>query len=324
MTGRASPARRASASSKSAPSSPGRAPTPVARSIPSPTPANISSRSLHYAVAVCAALVIAACSDNRHVAVKQPSADASLCAAGAGLVRSTLAAYPDRPLLLQAPATGGRGRPLVIALHGSGAGPKQMEAMTHLARRGAAAGVNVVLPSASERIWHNFSISDEPYLDAVIDDALRRTCADPHALVLTGFSNGGDEAQTIGCVEAARGRAGVVVSSSTVPDRCIDGGPPVSLLRVHGLLDRLSPFGGRGGIDPRDAVVPATTAWAAYDGCPGPPVRTGISRRWSGCAAGTFVQLITLPRGGHAWPTEPDVTGLVIALAQGRKAASGG
>ena len=36
-----------------------------------------------------------------------------------------------------------------------------MEAMTHLARRGAAAGVNVVLPSASERIWHNFSITDQ-------------------------------------------------------------------------------------------------------------------------------------------------------------------
>src|SRR3954453_15928145 len=140
MTGRASPARRASASSKSAPSSPGRAPTPVARSTPSPTPANISSRSFDYAVAVCAALVKAACSDNRHVALERPGADPSLCAAGTGLVKSTLAEYPDRPLLLQAPTTGGRGRPLVIALHGSGAGPEQMESATHLATRGAAAG----------------------------------------------------------------------------------------------------------------------------------------------------------------------------------------
>ena len=180
-----------------------------------------------------------------------------------------------------------------------------------------------MLPSASDRIWNNFSINDEPYLDAVIDDALRRTCADPHALVLAGFSNGGDEAQTIGCVEAARWRAVVVVSSSTVPDRCVRGGPPVSLLRVHGLLDRLSPFGGRGGTDPRDPVLPATAAWAAYDGCHEPPVRTGISRRWTGCAAGTFVQLLALPAVGHAWPRKPDVTGLVIALAQGRKAPSG-
>ena len=226
-------------------------------------------------------------------------------------------------MLLQAPATGGRGRPLVIALHGSGAGPEQMEAMTHLARRGAAAGVNVVLPSASERIWHNFSISDQPYLDAVMDEALRRTCADPHALVLAGFSNGGDEAQTIGCVEAARWRAVVVVSSSTVPDRCVQGGPPVTLLRVHGLVDRVSPFEGRDGDDPRDPVLPATARWAAYDGCDATPARIGATRRWSGCAAGSSVQLLALPGVGHAWPMHPDITELVLALAQGRKGPSG-
>jgi len=229
-----------------------------------------------------------------------------------------MAAYPDRPFLLSAAAGGGQGRPLVVALHGSGSGPQQLESTTHLAARGAAAGVSVVLPSASAGLWNNFSVDDQPYLDAVIVTALRRTCADPHALVLAGFSNGGDEAQTIGCVEAARWRAVVVVSSSTVPDRCVQGGPPVTLLRVHGLLDRTSPFGGRDGDDPRDPVLPATERWAAYDGCHATPVRTGTSRRWSGCAAGTSVQLLALPHVGHAWPTEPDVTGMVLALALSR------
>ena len=249
--------------------------------------------------------------------------EASFCGGGGGLVRGQVADYGDRPFLLQAPAGGGKGQPLVIALHGSGGSPDEMESTTHLAARGGAAGVNVVLPSAAEGIWHNFSVSDEPYLDAVVDTALRRTCADPHAVVLAGFSNGGDEAQTMGCVEAARWRAVVVVSSSTVPDRCVEGGPPVTLLRVHGLVDRVSPFAGRDGDDPRDPVLPATARWAAYDGCHRPPVRTDISRRWSGCAAGTFVQLLALPRVGHAWPTQPDVTGMVLALAQGRKAPSG-
>jgi len=215
-----------------------------------------------------------------------------------------------------------------VALHGSGGSPDVMEAMTHLAARGAAVDVNVVLPTAADRIWHNFSVYDQPYLDAVIDAALRRTCADAHALVLTGFSNGGDEAQTIGCVEAARWRAVAVVSSSTLPDRCIQGGPPVTLLRVHGLEDRVSPFEGRDGDDPRDPVLPATARWAAYDGChplaiPTGPGRTGTSRRWSGCAAGTSVQLLALPGVGHAWPQRPDVTGMVLALALGRKAPSG-
>ena len=248
---------------------------------------------------MCAAVVIAGCSGTKHATVPAPT---SFCDAGAGVVRSSVPDYADRPFLLAGAVGGGRGRPLVVGLHGSGSGPEQLESTAHLAARGPEAGVNVVLPTASDRIWHNFSISDEPYLDAVVVDALRRTCADPHALVLTGFSNGGDEAQTIGCVEAARWRAVVVVSSSTVPDRCVRGGPPVTLLRVHGLLDRLSPFGGRGGVDPRDPVLPATAAWAAYDGCREPPVRTGISRRWTGCAAGTFVQLLGK---GHAWPTKP-------------------
>ena len=245
------------------------------------------------------------------------------CTTGGRLAAGQVTDFSDRPFLVSTPPNGGRGRPLVVALHGSGASPEQMESTTHLAARGSVAGVNVVLPSAATRIWNNFSLNDEPYLDAAIETALRRTCANPHAVVLTGFSNGADEAQTIGCVEAARWRAVVVVSSSTVPDRCVPGGPPVTLLRVHGLLDRTSPFEGRTGDDPRDPVLPATARWAAYDGCPRPPVRTGTSRRWSGCASGTSVQLLTLPRVGHAWPSEPDMTGLVLDLALGRKAASG-
>ena len=245
------------------------------------------------------------------------------CAVAAGVVTSTLSDFRDRPFLTSAAVGGGRGRPLVVALHGSGGSPVQLEAQTHLASRGAIAGVNVVLPSAADHIWHNFSIADQPYLDAVIERVVHDTCADARAIVLAGFSNGGDEAQTIGCVEAVRWRAVVVVASSTVPERCVTGGPPVTLLRVHGLVDNVSPFGGRGGDDPRDPVLPATRRWAAYDGCRIGPVRSGASLRWSRCTGGTSVELLALPGLGHAWPTTPDLTGLVLALATGRNRASG-
>jgi poly(3-hydroxybutyrate) depolymerase len=198
-----------------------------------------------------------------------------------------------------------------------------MEKATHLAQRGVSAGVSVVLPSAAGASWHNFSTADQPYLDAVIGDALHRTCADKSALVLVGFSNGGDEAQTMGCVEAWRWRAVVVVSSSTVPDFCLSGGPPVTLLRVHGLEDQVSPFTGRAGTDPRDPVLPATRRWASYDGCRRAPVVTATTWRWRACAGGTSVELIAVPGQGHSWPAVPDVTGLVIAAAQGRSGGSG-
>jgi polyhydroxybutyrate depolymerase len=248
----------------------------------------------------------------------------SLCDGAARQIEARLAPDPDRPFLLAVPPHGGRGRPLVVALHGSGGTPAGMEAATRLGVRGAAAGVNVVLPSAADQIWHNFSLSDKPYVDAVISEVLRRTCADPRALVLAGFSNGGDEAQTLGCAEAARWRAVVVVSSSTVPDLCVGAGPPVTLLRVHGLIDPISPFTGRAGVDPRDPVLPATARWAAYDGCRAKPVQAGTSRRWRGCSRGTSVELLALPGQGHKWPSAPDITGLVLALADGRDARSAG
>lgn len=239
----------------------------------------------------------------------------SLCDAGGQLVEDHVAWDRDRPYLLSTPRDGGRGRPLVLALHGSGGSPIGMERATRLAARGRDAGVNVVLPTAFNEIWHNFSTMDKPYLDAVVGQALQRTCADRHALVLVGFSNGGDEAQTMGCVEAARWRAVVVVSSSTVPDFCRPGGTPVTLLRVHGLVDRVSPFTGRTGADPRDPVLPATARWASYDGCAPRPVVTGSVRRWLGCKRGTTVTLMALPGQGHSWPTTPDMTALVLEVA---------
>ena len=266
---------------------------------------------------VCLLAACAGASTQGPLAVQDDRA--SLCESGGQLVEAHVASDRDRPYLLSAPSAGGRATPLVVALHGSGGTPAEMEAATHLAARGRDAGVSVVLPSASNEIWHNFSTADKPYLDAVVEHVLRRTCADKRAIVLAGFSNGGDEAQTMGCVEAKRWRAVVVVSSSTVPDLCLPGGPPVTLLRVHGLDDRVSPFTGRTGADPRDPVLPATARWASYDGCRHRPVVRGTTREWPGCDAGTSVSLIALAGQGHSWPTEPDVTGLVLNLANGRK-----
>jgi polyhydroxybutyrate depolymerase len=253
-----------------------------------------------------------------------PDDRSSQCDSGGRLVEAHLAWDRARPFLLSTPHAGGRGKPLVVALHGSGGTPVEMEAATHLAARGRDAGVSIVLPSAFDEIWHNFSTADKPYLDAVIHLALRRTCADGHAIVLVGFSNGGDEAQTMGCLEAKRWQAVVVVSSSTVPDFCQPGGAPVTLLRVHGLDDHVSPFTGRTGADPRDPVLPATARWASYNGCRPRPVVTGTTRRWRGCAAGTSVALMALPRHGHSWPTAPDLTGLVLDLANTRNAVAPG
>src|SRR4051795_711097 len=52
----------------------------------------------------------------------------SLCDVGARQIEARMAPDHDRPFLLSVPRDGGRGRPLVVALHGSGGTPAEMEA----------------------------------------------------------------------------------------------------------------------------------------------------------------------------------------------------
>jgi S-formylglutathione hydrolase FrmB len=109
-----------------------------------------------------------------------------------------------RPLYetLVTPSGGGKGRPLLVFLHGYGAAPIDMVTPAFLAalrRLGDRAPV-VVLPEGDTGWWHDSG--DGPWasyvLREVIPAALRRSGADPHRVAIGGISMGGFGALDIG------------------------------------------------------------------------------------------------------------------------------
>jgi len=109
-----------------------------------------------------------------------------------------------RPLYetLVTPAGGGKGRPLLVFLHGYGAAPIDMVTPAFIAalrRLGDRAPV-VILPEGDTGWWHNDG--DGPWgshvLHEVIPAALRRSGADPHRVAIGGISMGGFGALDLG------------------------------------------------------------------------------------------------------------------------------
>jgi enterochelin esterase-like enzyme len=115
-----------------------------------------------------------------------------------------------RPLYetLVTPAGGGKGRPLLVFLHGYGASPSDMVTPAFVAaerRLGDRAPV-VMLPEGDIGWWHDGG--DGPWgsyvLHEVIPAALRRTGADPSRVAIGGISMGGFGALDLGRLDPER------------------------------------------------------------------------------------------------------------------------
>jgi predicted esterase len=110
--------------------------------------------------------------------------------------------------VLVTPAGGGKGRALLVFLHGYGAAPSDTLSpafLTALRRLGDRAPV-VFLPEGDIGWWHNDG--DGPWgsyvLREAIPAALRRSGADPHRVAIGGISMGGFGALDIGRLEPKR------------------------------------------------------------------------------------------------------------------------
>jgi S-formylglutathione hydrolase FrmB len=109
-----------------------------------------------------------------------------------------------RPLYetLVTPSGGGKGRPLLVFLHGYGAAPIDMVTPAFLAglRRLGDRAPDVILPEGDTGWWHDDG--DGPWgsyvLHEVIPGALRRTSADPNRVAIGGISMGGFGALDLG------------------------------------------------------------------------------------------------------------------------------
>jgi polyhydroxybutyrate depolymerase len=148
---------------------------------------------------------------------------------------------------------------------------------------------------------HRDGDADVAHISAFIDTVVKRVCADPHRVYLTGFSNGGGFAYRAGCALADQVAAIAPVSGSyRSHDPCNAG--PMPTLELHGR-------------DPWTSTVPRlVTETKRRNRCTRPPltsqVAPGITRtRWPGCN----LERIYNRTIGHEWPTSgPYNTGVEV------------
>ena len=110
--------------------------------------------------------------------------------------------------VLVTPPGGGKGRPLLVFLHGYGATPRDTlsPAFVDAIRRLGKRAPNVFLPEGDTGWWHDNrqGLWGSYVLREVIPAALARTGADPHRIAIGGISMGGFGALDLGRQEPKR------------------------------------------------------------------------------------------------------------------------
>lgn len=238
-----------------------------------------------------------------------------------------------RRALMAGGATGTARRPVVIMLHGAGGTAEIAVAQTGWDRRGPEAGFITVFPEGTVRdpsrppefrrnpqTWNDGSgrghvardaVDDVGFLAALIDSLVADHRADPSAVFLTGFSNGGSLA-----FRAAAELPGQVRAIAPVAGHCWvapSAGNHTALLYLMGDSDPLNPIeGGRvqtpwGGEEFHPAPLESFERWARAAGCivPGIVRRDGQIAWTEGSACGADVRMGVIAGHGHIWPGGP-------------------
>jgi polyhydroxybutyrate depolymerase len=212
-------------------------------------------------------------------------------------------------------------RPLVLAFHGWGGDPDQLERTTQLASRGTERGFVIARPLGVAKSWNAGtccgesivrSVDDVAFARALVGEIGRRTCIDRTRVYAAGFSNGGFLAHRLGC-EAADTFAAVASVSGTLGFSTCAPSRPVAVLQIHGHADRTVPFDGN--VEKEwSSVSTVIETWVRANGCGGEPeeiFHNGKARcvQSGACAAGAVVTLCRDERAGHTWPGGPKSVG---------------
>ncbi|MGZ4268022.1 MAG: alpha/beta hydrolase family esterase [Solirubrobacteraceae bacterium] len=271
-------------------------------------------------VLVVGALASLALAASRGAHVRAPRATGAPCVPQASGSHRLPAIDGRVPVVVHVGRTARPGAPLVLGLPGAGQTARDFASYTgysHLADR---EGFSVAYPTAAgaRPFWNISGVlpgkpDDVDYLRRVIGAAVQATCADPGRVGVTGVSNGGGMSARLACdaADLIAAAAPVAGGYGSLPD--CHPSRPVPILEVHGDLDRVVPYNGKG--PQGSGAVPAFLAqWRRLDGCPGAPRRLArfgdvVELRWSGCAGGTVVQHDRISDAEHGWPGEADVDG---------------
>lgn len=220
------------------------------------------------------------------------------------------------------PAQPGAARPLLLAYHGWGGDPEQLERTTNLTAAAIARGFVVVRPLGVGRSFNagtccgdaiDAAIDDVGFARALVATIASETCIDRRRVFVTGFSNGGFLSHRLACEAADVFAAVASVGGTFGIDTCAPS-RPVSVLQIHGKIDGIVKFGGD---ETRhwSSVATVIDAWVRADRCKLEGAREvfahGNARcvRSGPCEGDAEVTLCRDERAGHTWPGGPRSVG---------------
>ncbi|MEO8279532.1 MAG: PHB depolymerase family esterase, partial [Ideonella sp.] len=232
----------------------------------------------------------------------------------------------QRSYRLHLPAHAPKPWPLVIVFHGFGGDGENALQQGHWVEKSDAQGFAVLAPDGSvshadrrasfignPRSWNSGSgtgspaqqrgVDDIGFVNALVEELLRKQPVDPGRIYATGFSNGAAMAFRVGLEMSERIAAIAPVSNSLlVPPQPL--ARPVSLLLIWGKDDPLNPIeGGRvkrstGAVN-RPSAHASWQTWGNLLHCTDEPLETVLSDRAAlraqrHCDGGTSSQWITV------------------------------
>lgn len=217
--------------------------------------------------------------------------------------------------------------PLVLAFHGHGSSPENMQRLTQLDGASDRMGFIVAYPEGVDHAWaagvnspaDRAGVNDVAFTNMLLDRLQQQYSIDGKRVVLTGFSNGAHLVQWLGCKLASRLYAIVPVSGTLAAslEPACHPARPLTVVAFHGTDDPIDPYAGGpihmpggGAVMPVDATL---AFWAKQDGCSPKPRTTAMAKgrfgldriHWRGCRDGASVTLYRIDGGGHTWPGGP-------------------
>lgn len=240
-------------------------------------------------------------------------------ATGGGVRRQLTIDGRQRQFMVSSPPGEARGRaPVLVVLHGRGMAPSDMA---------GASRIDALVPSAVRvypigvgQSWNAGAccgparaagVDDVKFILAVVHNVLSTVpAANPRAVYLIGYSNGGRMAYRVAC-QSPSTFAGLAIVEATPVTACSAGHAHLPLVIVGSTGD---PFvridsGGppraiNGFVEP--SLREVATAWAGVDGCTLIPssLRGGSLDQltWSHCRGGARVALDVYSGRRHVWP----------------------
>lgn len=226
--------------------------------------------------------------------------------------------------------------PLVLAFHGGGGDPRQMEHYTRFDELAEKEGFVVVYPAGVGGNWNDGrgvafmraqreNVDDVKFVRAIVDDVARECPIDRARVFATGISNGAfmshrlaaEASDTVAAVAPVVGGMAPAIGQTFAPKF------PVSVLIIQGDADPLIPIAGGGvatKLGPRRGeLIPTADTLAKYvqrNGNPGEPAVTTIDndphdgttveiRAYPPGPEGAKTEFYLVKGGGHAWPGRP-------------------